>query len=128
MEPRTIKFLPLDQMRILKQIFIVNENKYDREVAVGYILYERKLTKEYKFSETPKEERDFRYYLEYPRQDSYPNDEVDDLILQSIKNTYPKSYLKNHSIICNVDTEKYDVLKKPENQPSVINVSPDFQE
>ena len=126
MQQKTITVLPLDEIRILKQIIIINDSQDNREISIGYILYERKKSQDYKFIETPKEERDFTYYLDYPKQDSYPNDNVDDILLQSVRNRYPKSKLINHSIICNVDLEKINMLQNPPSELSQIQITPDF--
>lgn len=60
-------------------------------------MYKRILSTNYKFIEVPESQRDFSYYIDYPKQDLYPNDNVDNLILQSIRNSYPKSLVKNHT-------------------------------
>jgi Mor family transcriptional regulator len=126
MESRLITVLPESELRILKQIFIVTESRHKNDISIGYILYERKFAEGYTLKETPIEERDFKYYLEYPRQDSFPKDNVDDLILQSVRNSYPKSIVKNHSIVCNVDKEKIDLFRKRPVEKSFIKITPDF--
>lgn len=126
MQQKTITVLPLDEIRILKQIIIVTDSQYSNEISIGYILYERKMSQDYKFIETPKEKRDFTYYLDFPKQDSYPNDNVDDILLQSVKNRFPKSKLINHSIICNVDIDKVKVLQNQSSELSQIQITPDF--
>lgn len=57
----TISFLPIEEMRILKQIIIVSDFPKDRELSVGYIVYERILTDRYKFKETNKKSDGFDY-------------------------------------------------------------------
>jgi len=126
MEPTNITFLPIEQMRILKQVILINDSKYERDVSIGYILYEREFSPSYRFKETTKEERDFNYLVDYPRQDSYPNDKVDDLILQSIRNTFPKSRVRNHSIICNLDQEKLRVLQNRTIERNSMHITPDL--
>lgn len=126
MKHKTITVLPLEEIRVLKQIIIVNDSQKNDEISLGYILYERKMSQDYKFNETPKEKRDFKYYLDYPKQESFPNDKVDDIFLQSIKNRFPKSKLKNHLIICNVDLEKIKMLQNQPNESSQIQITPDF--
>jgi hypothetical protein len=90
----TISFLPIDDMRILKQIIIVSDFPRDRELSVGYIVYERKLTDRYKFKEVDKKSDEFNYLLDYPKQELYPHDDVDDIILQAVQN------LSSETIIC----------------------------
>lgn len=127
MKTKTFTILPIENIRIVKQLFIVKESRHnDNDISIGYILYERKLNDQYKFVETPKEERDFNYHLEYPRQDSFPNDNIDDLILQSVKNSYPKSLVKNHSIISSLDEEKIEIFQDRPTEKSHIKITPDL--
>lgn len=121
MEPHVSEFIP----RIVKQIFIVT-NSNDKDITLGYVLYERKLSEEYKFKETPKEERDFSYYLEYPKQDTYPNDSIDDLILQTFRNQYPKSSLKNYSVLCNINVNNIETMKNKHVEKFYFGITPDF--
>lgn len=128
MKTTTIKILPIEELRIIKQITLISQFANNQDYSIGYILYERKLTKEYKFVETPEEEKDFKYYMEYPRQDSYPNDNIDELILQSIRNSFPKSTLRNHSIICNVDIDKKERMQNREFRINNIQFTPNFSQ
>lgn len=125
---KTISILPMEEIRVIKQIMIISEFANNREYSIGYILYERKLSDTYKFKETPKEQRDFSYYLEYPRQDSYPNDNLDDIILQSVRNTFPKSTLRNYSLICNVDRDRIQMFQNRQFEQSEIAFTPDFSQ
>ncbi len=127
-EIKTISVLPMEEIRVIKQIMLISEFANNREYSIGYILYERKLTDNYKFKETPKEKKDFSDYLEYPRQDSYPNDNVDEIILQSIRNTFPKSTLRNYSLICNVDIDRVKILQNRPIEQSEITFTPDFSQ
>lgn len=121
MKHQTITILPLDKMRVLKQVIILKN-----DISIGYILYERKLSPDYKFVETPEDEKDFNYYFEYPKQESFPKDNLDDIILQTIRNKYPKSITYNHSIICNVDEDKIKTLKNRATEKGSIQITPDF--
>ena len=114
MENQTITLLPIDEMRIIKQIFLIYESGNKQEFSIGYVMYQRMLSDNYKFTETPIKEKDFSYYLDYPKQEMYPHDDVDETILQSINSTYPKSRLINFSLIFNVDGEK---VKRLQNRP-----------
>jgi len=125
MEPHVIEFLPIEEMRIVKQIIVMTHSN-DRDISLGYILYERKFTEEYKLKETPEEERDFSYYLEYPKQDTFPNDNIDDLILQAFRNQYPKSILRNHSVLCNIDVRNIETLKNRPVEQFFLEITPDF--
>lgn len=121
MENQTISLLPTQEMRIIKQIFLIYESGSKQELSIGYVMYQRKFSDNYKFKETPKEQKDFSYYLDYPKQEMYPHDEVDETIFQAIKNTYLKSRLINFSLIFNVDEEKVKRLQgRPYEQSEII--------
>jgi hypothetical protein len=127
MKTKTFTILPIEEIRIVKQLFIVKESRHnDNDISIGYILYERKLTDKYKFAETPKEEQDFNYFLEYPRQDTFPNDNIDDLILQSVKNSYPKSLVKNHTIFSSLDEEKIEIFQDRPTEKSHFKITPNL--
>lgn len=123
---RKITILPTDEMRIIKQIIIISDLNDNTNKQIGHILYERKLSSDYKFIETPKDKKDFSYYLEYPKQESFPNDNIDDVFLQSVRNLYPNSIVKNHSLISNVDIDKIESLKKQKIEESAFQITPDF--
>lgn len=122
----TISILPIEEIRIIKQIMIISEYSKKQEFSIGYILYERELSNTYNFKGTEKEERDFLYYLEYPRQNTFPNDNLDEIILQAIRNTFPKSTLRNYSLICNMDRDRITMLQSEAFKEVEITFTPDF--
>lgn len=126
MEMKTIEILSSDKLRILKQIMIVSQLSNNRDISIGYILYERYLSNEYKFTEKPKEEKDIDYYMDFPKQKTFPKDAIDDIILQAIKNTYPLSFVINHSILTNIDEERIPFFKNRHIEPGIITFSPNF--
>jgi len=126
MGTKTIEFLPLDEMRIVKQIIIVENYKSDTDSVIGYILYERPLSQEYKFKLIPERERDFSYYLNYPKQEYFPSDNIDDILLQAVRNSHPKSEVRNHSLVCNVEIDRINTLKNMRVESGNIRITPDF--
>lgn len=122
----TISFLPIEDMRILKQIIIVSDFPRDRELSVGYIVYERTLTNSYRLKEVDKKSNDFNYLMDFPKQELYPHDNIDDIIFQAVQNQYPKSVVRNHHLLFNVDQEKVKRLKDRETVVSQISFTPDF--
>ncbi|KAA6325877.1 hypothetical protein EZS27_024959 [termite gut metagenome] len=124
METRTIKILPLDELGIIKQINLVSESKFHNEA--GYILYERKLTPNYKFIKVPENKKDFKYYMEYPGQELFPNDDLDNLILLSIRNFYSKSVVRNYPLLSNVDIDNLTILKNRYAYQTTIRITPNF--
>ena len=98
MENRIIKPLPETDFRILKQISIITENQFGIDICIGILLYKRKFNPDYQFNNIEKADKKYQFYIDYPTQEMYPNDNADDLILQSVRTTFPKSIVKNHSI------------------------------
>jgi hypothetical protein len=118
----SVKFLNSMDTRILKQINIIN----DKKQCIGNLFYKRKLSDKYKFKEIPEEEKDFKYYLEYPKQAIFPNDNIDGVIIQSIKKTYNLSELYNHSILTNADIGKLNTLINKPIINGFLTIAPDI--
>jgi|GEM_PF-1317555 len=130
MEERVLEWLDMDEMKVLKQIIIISDRK-NGETELGSIIYTRPLTEQYNFKKQQEEDEKAsdsiaRLVQEYPKQKNYPNDGIDKIILDAVKNSYPKSVLRNDTILFNVDSEKINVLKKRMVTPSTIYFSPEF--
>lgn len=116
METVTISPLSGDEQKILKRITLISSrNNYD--VEFGNIFYTRPLTTEYRFTKQETEgetqtERIVRLIKGYHRQEDYPSDEVDSIILNAIKNNFPRSVVKNDTILFNTDLSKIELLKR----------------
>ena len=126
MENRIIKPLPETDFRILKQISIITENQFGIDICIGNLLYKRKFNPDYQFNNIEKADKKYQFYIDYPTQEMYPNDDADDLILQSVRTTFPKSIVKNHSIIFNLDIEKIETFKNGTLLNKNIILSPEF--
>ena len=132
MEERVLKWLDMDEMKVLKQIIVISDRK-NGEAELGSIIYTRPLTKHYNFKrqqEEDEKEKDSntlsRLIQEYPKQRNFPNDRIDEIILGAIKSSHPKSIVRNDTILFNVDSEKIDVLTNRISIPSTIYFSPEF--
>jgi hypothetical protein len=130
MESRPITGLGLDQQRILKQIIIVTDGHYN-EIVLGSIFYKRRASPDYnlmKQAEADKIETDrfAKYFGDYPRQENYPADEIDTMILAAVKRQYPKSILRSDLILFNVDLEKLALLKNKRIVGSQMYFAPEF--
>lgn len=123
MEERILKWLDENEMRILKQIIIVSDRQ-NGETEIGSIVYTRPLSPTYNLSKQKEEYKKAensldRLFHEYPKQENYPVDRIDEIILTSVKKSYPKSIVRNDKILFNVDLEK---LKRIKNK-NVLNSS-----
>lgn len=124
MSEKIIKGLNIEDCKILKQIIIVSDRKYG-ETEIGSIFYKRNFTEDYKLNEVNEDEDPLDKLLyDYPKQENYPNDRLDEIIFESIKKNYPKSVLKNALIIFNVDLEKLEILKNKNSIKAKIYFTP----
>lgn len=128
MSIKTITILPLEEIRVIKQIIIVSEYANSKDISIGYVLYERHLTGNYKFKEVPEAEKNFDYYFNYPNEALYPKDKLDDIIFQAVRNTFPKSAIRNHNVIFNVDKDKMKILQNRQFVESEMTFTPDFSQ
>ena len=115
----TFTMLRPDEARFLKQILINSEN-LNELFALGYIMYERKMTPNYRM----KLKSEGAINLEYPEESDFPTDELDDLILNVIKQTYSKTVVKTSWIISTLDEEHIQFLKEKPNDKALLQIHP----
>ena len=125
MQTRQIEFFTPEKCRIIKQIVLVANSRNGADISIGYILYGRKFSDNYKINETDKEENEFKYFSEYPLQENYPTDNVDNILFQAIKNLYPKSFIRNYMLVCNLEQERIEILQSRPFEQSEIRIMPD---
>ena len=126
MEVKTLKWLDISEMKILKQIIIISDRQ-NGESVIGRVIYTRPLTVDYNLKKQQKEESELDMFLnEYPRQENYPTDRIDEIIFNSIRKAYPKVKLRNDTILFNVDLEKISILRNRNIIKSAIYFSPEF--
>lgn len=131
MEEKILKWLDINDLKILKQIIIISD-KPNGEFELGQVIYTRPLTTEYNLKKQEEEDKTTnsleRLLQEYPKQKNYPNDRIDEIIFDSIRKTFPKSILRNDTIFFNVDEEKLSLLKNKNVIKSAIFFSPEFSD
>jgi hypothetical protein len=131
MKERVLKWLDISEMKILKHIIIISDRQYG-ETELGSIFYTRPFTEDYNLKKQQEEDAISnettidRLLQEHPKQKNYPNDRIDEIIFESVKKNYPKSILRNDTILFNVDLEKLETLKNKLLVPSFIYFSPEF--
>lgn len=101
-----LQLLPNEEFRIIKQVFLIPNSANNSQSPLGYILYERKFAEQYKMIEVPEEQKDFKYRMEYPSENLFPVDDVDNIILQAIKNDYPNSTVRSFLLLTNLEQER----------------------
>lgn len=122
-----IKMLNADQWKIMKEISIVSKNRHDIEIVVGTIYYQRDITKNYKLGNDHEPDKIIRL-INYPKQDLFPQDNLDNLILSAITNKFPNSFVKSYEIFFNADSAKFEHFRKRPSEKAIIEVRPDFSQ
>lgn len=121
----TIKFLDQEDWKILKEISIVSTNQYGVEITIGVIIYDRQITSDYKLKEDP-EPNQIKRLLDYPKQELFTNDELDELILNAVKSKFPKSFIRSHQVLWDSDEKRFDYLLKRPSEKAILEIRPDF--
>lgn len=94
---RTIKVLPLDKIFFLKKINLEN-NAFS-----GVVCYARRISEVYKIR--PNEnDKDKVLYLRY-KENEYPHDELDEKILENIKEHFPQASVNTSLLMLDVEQE-----------------------
>jgi len=121
-----IKILPYKEIKIIKKINLVAKIRFETDVIIGFLLYERELSDNYKFQEKKKEESDFIYLSTYPKQEDFPEDLIDNILFETIKINYPNSNLHNELLFTTSDVENLTNLIRQPYKVSTFIIRPDF--
>ena len=133
--------LDFKDWKIMKEIHIVSQNSYDQEIVIGVIAYLRNIQKDYYLKNDP-EPNEFlkllhylpginciyRLLLHYPKQELFPQDYLDEIIFNSIKDKYPKSFVQNTEISFDSDEEKIKIITQVPKQTAKFEVRPNFNQ
>ncbi|MCT4583109.1 MAG: hypothetical protein N4A35_16985 [Flavobacteriales bacterium] len=124
---KTQTVLPVSEMKIIKRINIVSQNWHPENLPIGFIIYERNFTEEYKILPEEKDSNNLSNLISgYPKQENYPHDEIDELILNTVKTEYPKSFVQNKLVFTSSDIEYFDNLIKRPFEKALFRIKPDF--
>ena len=124
---RTIRMLDFKDWKIMKEIHIVSQYSYDQEIVIGVIAYLRNIQKDYYLKNDP-EPNEFLKLLHYPKQELFPQDYLDEIIFNSIKDKYPKSFVQNTEISFDSDEEKIKIITQVPKQTAKFEVRPNFNQ
>ncbi|TSE03930.1 hypothetical protein [Aquimarina algiphila] len=113
-------------MKVIKKVELVTSNSNGTGIISGFIIYERGLSKDYKFTKGNKKGSTFQYLSTYPRQEDYPKDDLDHIILEAIKTEFPEARLKNKLLFSSSDTEYYKKITERPFEVANFLVEPDF--
>ncbi len=121
-----IKILQKEYVKIVKRISIVSQNRFDNDIVIGYLLYERNFSPDYRFDSKQNEEKESFIIGPYPRQEDFPKDELDDLVLKIVCSKYPKSLLHNVLLFSTSDVAMIENWTNKPCEQLEINIAPDF--
>lgn len=122
-----VKMLDFSDWRILKEINIVSKTNYDQEIVIGTILYERNISKDY-YLKDDNEPNSFLRLLNYPKQDLFPTDLLDEIIFNAIKEKFPKSFVKNYEIAFSSDLEMINRIQSKPYEQTTLEIRPNFSQ
>lgn len=124
MENRT-PIRPQEEIRIVKRINIVPPNGPKAGLTVGLILYERQFNQGYKIAESEEQESSNPLAI-YPKQESYPVDSIDALILEAVRVDYPSSFVYNELIFTAADEVRLrNITSRPSEKADLV-ICPDL--
>lgn len=110
----------------VKRVNIVSRNRFDKDFIIGFILYERRHTNEYRFTPKKAVEKNSHFLGPYPKQEDFPKDELDNLILHTVHSSYPNSNVHNVIMSTSSDVEMIENWKNRPFEQLEINIAPDF--
>lgn len=124
-EQVTIKLLNQEDWKIVKEISIVSTNQFGVEITIGIIIYDRQITSDYKLNDD-QEPNPIEKLIDYPKQELFTNDELDELVLNAVKSKFPKSFVRSHQVLWDSDEKKFDYLIKRPSEKAFLEIRPDF--
>ena len=124
-EQITIKLLDQKDWKIVKEISVVSTNQFGVEITIGVIIYDRQITSDYKLNDDP-EPNQIKRLIDYPKQELFINDELDELILNAVKSKFPKSFMISHQVLWDSDEKRFDYLLKRPSEKAILEIRPDF--
>lgn len=85
-----------------------------QEIVIGVIAYLRTIQTDYYLKKDPEPNEFLGLYI-YPKQELFPQDYLDEIIFNSIKDKYPKSFIRNTEISFDSDIEKIKIITQVPN-------------
>ena len=101
---KTVKVLPYEEIKFVK--FIAFEVEVDGVLCTAQIVYRRNPSENYTLDDSKRSNLDRLLYY-YP-EECYPQDDVDVIILNAIKEVYPEASLSTRFMLCNVEKEEIE--------------------
>lgn len=124
-EQITIKLLDQKDWKIVKEISVVSTNQFGVEITIGVIIYDRQITSDYKLNDDP-EPNQIKRLIDYPKQELFINDELDELILNAVKSKFPKSFMISHQVLWDSDEKRFDYFLKRPCEKAMLEIRPVF--
>ncbi len=105
----TCSFLNFKDWKIIKEINIISSNDFGQKIIIGKVIYTRN-------------------YIDYQNNNSntYPQDEVDNIILSSITDKFPESFVSNGQINTDNDLDRFNHSIKRPKEKAILEIRPNF--
>ena len=122
-----IKMLDFQDWKIMKEILIISRNSHEQEIVIGVISYLRKIGKNY-YLQDDTEKDELLKCLNYPKQELFPQDVIDEIILSAVRLLFPKSFVRNSTISFDSDLERIKIITQIPKQNAKLEIRPDFSQ
>ncbi|RZJ47997.1 MAG: hypothetical protein EOO44_21695, partial [Flavobacterium sp.] len=122
-----MKMLDMQDQKIIKQINIISKTPHGTDTVIGLAVYDREINNNYKYQDGTTENR-ISKLINYPKQEHFPSDAVDQMILNSIKEIYPNSFITNYHLIWDNDIERIKHFLDRPKEEAFLEVRPDFSQ
>ena len=122
-----IRVLSTENINVLKRISF-SKKLHDNRVQQAEILYLRKLSSSYRMNqkEVVDERERFERLLKGTPEDEYPQDELDNVILEAVKNQYKNAKVSSKLLLLSTDIEDLQHYKDIHCYHTTLLVSPDL--
>lgn len=111
----------------IAKIIRITKRDFNGVNISGYLIYFRHLTPRYTFKkkeEIASDVENFNKNIVGIQQNSFPEDEIDNLILQAVRTEYPECRASNNLIIFNTQRESLNYYKRMPQVHSLIRILP----
>ena len=122
-----IRFLSKDDLNVLKKI-IFSRKMSDNRIQQAEILYLRKLSVDYRMNEKEvvNERERLERLVKGTPEEEYPQDDLDRLILESVKNQFKDAKVSSKLILFSTDLDDLQVYKNVHCHHTTLLVSPEM--
>lgn len=107
----TIHVLPENEIYLVRKISLFDKSDRRKQPIMGTLIYARRFDKIRNYIMHPHPMDQFNRCVYGYKEDEYPHDILDDLILDTMRNLFPKAERKSEILMFNVDKDKYEYIR-----------------